>query len=356
MATRVARRRADPRIDVAAAIVALVLLIPGIVWLVVDRDLATNAAVYLGAAGLIALFYMGWLWKDRFWAWFFGLLAAAGIPGLLLLAAPFAPDTAADALRGWILVYTAGALGGLVLELTVGRGRLELPSVSPREKATPPPALHPDNPDPAADADPPAADEPAAQESDFAPYGTRLDLGFLARMILGGLAAAAFTVLFQSVSDNFSVDSLGAQARQLDTLAWAVVIGVSAPAVWRAAKSLVDGKIAGLKGAFDQATGAATDDLAGAKQTIEESQADADPSSNVVTISSVDIESDRDLHKRLARETSHEGIADILRDGLPRHAIANVRPVDQTKIAEALGRLESAQANLQRLRRRHLSG
>jgi len=148
--------------------------------------------------------------------WLFGLLLVSGIPVFLLLAMGIVPEAETrEGIRGFIYLYAAGAVGGLVQEL-VHRHHVELPSVTP-----PPPP-------------PPPGSSPA-------PAGPLWNLGFLSRMLVGGLAGLVVVTLigqFDSTVGIFATTSAQG-ATQPAGLVWALVAGAAAPAVWDKVRTML---------------------------------------------------------------------------------------------------------------------
>jgi hypothetical protein len=91
-----------------------------------------------------------------FWARLLGLGPLTG-PVVLAWAGP-------TAIQVWVGAYIAGCAGGLVHELILGKGRIELPS---------------------------PADAGASRDAEDtrASLGPQIDLGFFARLVSGGLGA-----------------------------------------------------------------------------------------------------------------------------------------------------------------------
>lgn len=179
--------------------------------------------------------------------------------GLALLGAPVAlwamqgmgwGAPALDPIRAWLPVYFAGAAGGLVLELLKGQGRIELPSSSVAVQQVLENEL----------------------DSDFAPFGPRIDIGVFSRLTMGAFAAVVFMILSASVVDGATVEQLAASAARVDTLAWAIAIGATSSAVWVALQEAVTSRANRFKAriaALNKITQGALNELAVTKQTIE---------------------------------------------------------------------------------------
>jgi hypothetical protein len=146
--------------------------------------------------------------------------AAWALGAIFVLAPALLVDhLAGPDLRAWEGVYAAGALGGLILELVQGKGRIELPGLSPRNTDTKDPR---------------------------APLGVQLDLGVFARIVSGAVAAPVFLIAYDKLVGNMNAKALASAGGALDTRALAVFVGFAAPAVWAAAGKLVDARLAVL--------------------------------------------------------------------------------------------------------------
>ena len=135
------------------------------------------------------------------------ILIAAPAVGLLLLG-----GTLAD----WAPIYLAGAAGGLVGELSVRLGTFELPG-------------------PAVATPAPGGNDPSQRR--------HVDLGFGARMLLGGLAALVVSPLLAVAG---AADASAALAEAVDsdvTVAWAVVYGAGSAAVWATLRALMESRV-----------------------------------------------------------------------------------------------------------------
>jgi len=170
------------------------------------------------------------------------------VPWLLSLAAlGFAPILAIafdpGSITKWLPAYWAGAAGGLMLELIGGSWGVELPSMG---KKGPP-------------------------DKRFKPFGPWVDLGFFARMTQGALAAPVFLILVNSLLDGKSNEELMNIATNFDTLAWAVLIGMASPAVWKAGEALVAARM----GQLNQAVVA--EHVKGAEEELKEVADSVDP-------------------------------------------------------------------------------
>lgn len=143
--------------------------------------------------------------------WLFGLAALGFVPILIIAFGP-------DSLRDWLPAYWAGAAGGLMLELIGGGWGLEMPSAGNKK--------------------------PLDQR--FAPFGKWVDIGFFGRMATGALAAPVFLVLINVLIDGKSSKELSEVAGNVDTLAWAVLLGAASPSVWKAGEALVTARVGQL--------------------------------------------------------------------------------------------------------------
>jgi hypothetical protein len=120
----------------------------------------------------------------------------------------------------WASIYVAGAVGGLALEMLLGRGRLELPAPS----------------EPTVDED---------EKDSRRPFGPIMDLGFLARVSSSGIAAVALLLVYYAlVGEANTAAEFDALASDPATFGWAVFLGASSPAIWTAAQRMVDARIA----------------------------------------------------------------------------------------------------------------
>jgi hypothetical protein len=163
-------------------------------------------------------------WK-HFYPWLIGLVFLLALP----VACIFADLGSVEA---WLPVYGAGAVGGLILELSGGGWGIELPSSTGQ----------------------------VPKDEQFAPFGPWVDLGFLGRMITGAVAAPVFLIIVNVVPKAPASDQLAALGNNLDNIVWGVLIGAASPAAWKAGKSLVDARLAQVKlaDAGDQADQADT--------------------------------------------------------------------------------------------------
>lgn len=138
--------------------------------------------------------------------------------GVGLGAAPaITAAIAGGSLRDWIPVYLAGGAGGLVLELTTSRGQVELPG--------------PGKP----------ADD--AGQDPRRPLLPQVDLGFLARFLLGGLAAVVVLMVGAGAGGDDTAEALAKAAKSDLSIAWAVAIGSASTAVWQAIAKMVQARL-----------------------------------------------------------------------------------------------------------------
>ena len=141
-------------------------------------------------------------------AWLLGLLLVSGVPMFLLLALGIVPEgETREGIRGLVYLYVAGAFGGLVLELLQERRYcIELPSVT----------------------------------LDNQGGGVRVDdgrgrmwrIGFLSRVLVGGLAGLALVTVVGTLADSsgFLFTTKRPGATEPDGLVWALLAGSVAPA------------------------------------------------------------------------------------------------------------------------------
>lgn len=174
-------------------------------------------------------------------AWLSALIAVAPwIFAILVAASPALLAQTSSTLEKWTPVYIAGGMGGVVLELLLSRWRLEFPSYAgpPESEAR----LSED-------------DDEEAKETDAIfgfPFGPRVDIGFLGRFFTGGLAAVALIILGAVVIADESVGNLTDDTGYQQTIAWAIAIGASSPAVWRAFQAIVEARIAKVRSQLSQ--------------------------------------------------------------------------------------------------------
>jgi predicted outer membrane lipoprotein len=139
-------------------------------------------------------------------AWLVGLLLVAAVPIVLSLALSIIEEgDTREGIRGMIYLYVAGSFGGLVLELLQNSSHsIELPYV-----------VKPD---------------PTASVSG----GPVWCLGFLSKLIVGGLAGLALVTVVGTVADpEFLFTADQADPTKPEGLVWALVAGSVAPAVWK---------------------------------------------------------------------------------------------------------------------------
>ena len=161
------------------------------------------------------------------WLIFWSHLAA----WVLAVAAAIAPWLAIRyvpvEVNKWASIYVAGALGGLALELLLGRGRIELPGPS-------------------------VATAQEQMEDDRRPLGTLLDLGFLARVASSGLAATALLLVYHALIDQAATKAaFNAVAADPSTFGWGIFLGGSSPAIWAASHQWVNSRITAVTAAHD---------------------------------------------------------------------------------------------------------
>lgn len=177
-----------------AAVVATVLLLTASARLVA-RDVKTRKQ-----AGCVAL-----------------ALGAAAAP---IVGATLAGGT----LSSWTRIYVAGAVGGLVFELLIGRGQIELPGLAGRADDS--------------------ADDPRR------PLLTQVDLRVFARLVLGGVAAFVVVMIAAASGGNERAEAIERAARSDISIAWAIAIGSSSTAVWRAIERIVQARLDAVAGAL----------------------------------------------------------------------------------------------------------
>jgi hypothetical protein len=150
-----------------------------------------------------------------------GMYIVAWALGAALVATPwlairYVPIDVSD----WASIYIAGAVGGLALEMLLGRGRLELPS-------------------------PASASAEEQEEDSRRPLGPMIDVGFLSRVSSAGIAAVALLLVYYAlVGEAATPEQYNVLAADPATFGWAVFLGASSPAIWTAAQRMVDAKIA----------------------------------------------------------------------------------------------------------------
>jgi len=150
----------------------------------------------------------------------------AWVLGVGAVVAPWvAIDQVPIDVNDWASIYVAGAVGGLALEMLLGRGRLELPGPSA-----------------------PDADEVA--DDNRRPFGPIIDLGFLARVSSSGIAVVALLLVYYAlVGEADSASEFDALASDPATFGWAVFLGASSPAIWTMAQRLVAARITAAEAA-----------------------------------------------------------------------------------------------------------
>ena len=294
-------------------VVCLVLAAPAIIWLVTTTSLEVVAIAGMGVLAILLLSFLALTFRWKFWAWFLGALTVLITPGLLKLGAQFIVGDARSAMEAWVYVYVSGAVGGFVLELVRGRGGLEFPSADPPmvprlattgplaappgvnggEPAAPPQTMAVPSATPAGEIPmssavvavpapttslavvPPSAAFVApetapengteiAPEPSVAPGG-RIDIGFFARVTMGGLAAAAALIVVRIIAGDTQPVHFLNSALRLDTLAGAVMVGMIAPALWNGTQALLESRYSFLKGSMDTAAVA----VANAEQAVK---------------------------------------------------------------------------------------
>jgi len=150
-----------------------------------------------------------------------GMYLVAWLLGVALVATPWlAVRYVPIDVNDWASIYVAGAIGGLALEMLLGRGRLELPSPSV-----------------------PSAED---QESDTRrPLGPMVDVGFLSRVSSAGIAAVSLLLVYYAlVGEATTPEQYNDLAVDPATFGWAVFLGASSPAIWTAAQRMVEARIA----------------------------------------------------------------------------------------------------------------
>ena len=140
--------------------------------------------------------------------WLIGIVALAALPVVAIFA-----DL--GTVEDWLPVYAAGALGGLILELSTGGYGIELPSSTGQ----------------------------VPKDDTFAPYGPWVDLGVLGRMMMGAVAAPVFLIVVNVVPSAPPESALGALGHNLDNFAWGVLIGAASPAAWKIGQEMVQARL-----------------------------------------------------------------------------------------------------------------
>lgn len=253
--------------------------------------------------------------------WAFAIAALFGLP--LLVDATLPHDVAA-----WIPIYYAGAVGGFVLELVVGRGRLELPGHWPRERRG---IAHGTT----------SAVE-AADDELRRPLLAQLDLGFLARVLLGAIAAPTFLALYASAVDGKVPEALVNYAGEPATLFLAVFVGFAAPAVWAGAAKLVAARMAELQKSL-----AATAVAGAATKLKEAAMIDQEGYGGVTVLEDAPVVlALRHALKRQAPEDVDEMAAGMHRE-LRRVPVVSYAPEQRDALLRASGALDAARSILE---------
>ena len=374
-------------------VLCLVLAAPAVIWLVTTTDLEAVSIAGLGLLVVVLLAYLAYVYRWRFWAWFMGGLAVLLTPGLLKLGAQFISGDFRGAMEAWVYVYAAGAVGGLVLELIRAKGGLEFPSAEPPvtpqlgpafgthlapatnggEAAPVAPAVaspaayagtlavgpqgSPAMTSPAtALAVPPAtapfvapAEGPSQNGTDLAVEpapvlrGGRTNIGFFARVTMGGVAAAAVLILVRIiVGDTLPGDFL-ASALRLDTLAGAALIGMIAPALWTGAQNMLESKSSFMRGVIDTAAVA----VGSAEQAVKSAQdmsLTGGPEASQFIVDAAPLRSPEFI-ATLAREEDPTELGKMLltRINESRIDVSATQAQQETMLGQALGSLETAQ-------------
>jgi hypothetical protein len=195
---------------------ALVVTGAGVGYAFLYGHLTPAARVLVAVYLVIALATVLERTTDR-GAWLLGLLALLAAPVLLAVGADFAPAEKRVGLLVLLYLYSAGAAGGLVLELLQDKKyAVELPSTR----------LPPDN-------TPASTASPEIQRT-----GPMWNLGFLSRMVIGGLSGVALVPLLSEVGNANGLGPLEPAA-----LGWALVAGSTAPAVWSRLAGMVGDRL-----------------------------------------------------------------------------------------------------------------
>jgi len=150
-----------------------------------------------------------------------GMYLVAWTLGVALVATPWVAIRYVPIdINDWASIYVAGAIGGLALEMLLGRGRLELPAPCT-----------------------PSTDD---QESDARrPLGPMVDVGFLSRVSSAGIAAVSLLLVYYAlVGEAATPEQYNDLAADPATFGWAVFLGASSPAIWTAAQRMVEARIA----------------------------------------------------------------------------------------------------------------
>jgi hypothetical protein len=322
--------------------VFLGLIIPGIVWLSINETLGVISIVALVVILIVGAMYLAVTRGPLFWAWALGVTAILLTPALLSLGGALGGE-ARPVFYHWIYVYCAGAVGGLVLELLIGRGRLELPSV-----------VAPDPASPSSGAPPISGGQSDPVDDPFSPYGTRFDIGFFARITLGGVAAAAFVVLIHAATKKTDIQTLSQVAKHFDTLGLAAIIGAVAITAWKSAEAIANSRLAPLLAAAD-ATAPALDQ---AHDTLDAAATQQADEAHGVALAASDLLRSREVHAALAQETDPDKIVELLGQHMgrvPGRAVIEsmrTRSADRERaIVRSLALVDAARASLARVRR-----
>jgi hypothetical protein len=148
-----------------------------------------------------------------------------------MAVAAFPPVAAAfrDNLADWVPVYLAGGIGGLVMELLASRWQLEMPSITVARRGR-------------------DRESETHDEAEFgSPRGVRVDIGVFGRFFTGGLAAVVFIVLAAVVVADESITTLQGQAGTATQIAWAIALGASSTAIWRAIRRIVEARVSSVR-------------------------------------------------------------------------------------------------------------
>ena len=365
-------------------VICLVLVAPAVIWLTTTTSLEVVAIAGIGALAVLLLALLALTFRWQFWAWFMGVVAVLLIPGLLKLGAQFILGDARAAMEAWIYVYSAGAVGGLVVELIRGRGGLDFPVGEPpsvhRVAASPlaaqpmgngmepasagSPAGYPAAggvADPAAG--PPGATAPATALAVASPAafsapetvpangaapepterGGRIDIGFFSRMTMGGIAAAAALIVVRIVVGDTQPGHFLASALRLDTLAGAAMIGMIAPAVWSGTQTLVESRFSFLKGAVETAA-AAVANAEHAVRAARDAGLTAGPDTSQFIVDAAPLRSPEFIATIATEEDPTEvGKMLLARINSSRIDLGAMQAHQEAQLGQALGSLETAE-------------
>lgn len=367
-------------------LICLVLVAPAVIWLVTTTSLATVALASTGLLIVVLFSLVAYSFRWRFWAWFLGAAAVLLTPGLLKLGGLFIQGHVRTAMEAWIYVYAAGAVGGLVVELIRGRGGLEFPSADAppftrmtAATAIPQPASNggesvPNVPAPALSTTAEAIDPPltspvvtapatavataspsAMTGSETAPqngagpdgeatsWHGRIDIGFLSRVTMGGIAAAAALVVVRIIAGDTHPSDFHTAAFRLETLAGAALVGMIAPALWTGTQTVIESRFSFLKGTMDTA-GVAVANAEQAVRAARDAGLASGPEASQFIVDAAPLRSPEFI-AAIAREADPTEVGKMLlaRINSSRIDVGTAQALQEAHLGQALGSLETAE-------------